>query len=72
MKKNVIIGLDPIGSGGKCDYCGKIADTRPYGINGANVCFECGMKPENKKQTEKAFDDILSGESEMPTPEQKN
>lgn len=28
----------------KCELCGKIAETRPYGKNGEEVCFECGMK----------------------------
>jgi len=30
----------------KCDLCGKIAETRPYGPKGENVCFKCGMKDE--------------------------
>ena len=30
----------------KCELCGKIEETRPYGPNGARVCFECGMKDE--------------------------
>ncbi|MHB1430302.1 MAG: hypothetical protein ACYCVW_16585 [Rhodocyclaceae bacterium] len=30
----------------KCELCGKRADTRPYGPNGENVCFPCGMKDE--------------------------
>jgi hypothetical protein len=30
----------------KCDLCGVVAETRPYGPNGENVCFECGMKDE--------------------------
>ena len=31
---------------GKCEYCGKVAELRPYGKNRANICFECGMKDE--------------------------
>jgi hypothetical protein len=31
---------------GRCQLCGKIAETRPYGPNGEEVCFECGMKDE--------------------------
>jgi len=27
-----------------CSECGKIAETRPYGHNGAEICFECGKK----------------------------
>ena len=31
---------------GLCQLCGKVAEVRPYGPNGANVCFTCGMKDE--------------------------
>lgn len=45
---------------GKCTYCKKEnKDLRPYGENGNFICFECGMKPENKKETEKQFHDII-------------
>jgi len=27
-----------------CEICGKIDECRPYGPNGENICFECGMK----------------------------
>ena len=27
-----------------CSQCGKIAETRPYGPNGEEICFECGQK----------------------------
>lgn len=27
-----------------CFVCGKIAETRPYGPKGADICFECGEK----------------------------
>ena len=30
----------------KCELCGKIAETRPYGPRGEEVCFECGMRDE--------------------------
>lgn len=30
----------------KCELCGKVAETRPYGPKGEEVCFECGMKDE--------------------------
>ena len=30
----------------KCEACGQIDELRPYGINGANVCFDCAMKDE--------------------------
>ena len=31
---------------GQCQLCGEIAETRPYGPNGQEICFECGMKDE--------------------------
>lgn len=30
----------------QCDFCGKIAELRPYGPNEECICFECGMKDE--------------------------
>lgn len=31
---------------GRCEFCGDVKETRPYGPNGENVCFPCGMKDE--------------------------
>lgn len=28
----------------KCDLCGKVAELRPYGPNGENICVECGRR----------------------------
>lgn len=39
---------------GRCDLCGAIEETRPYGPNGENVCFPCGMKDEAAMK--RAFD----------------
>ena len=47
----------------KCELCGKIAELRPYGPNGENVCFECGMKDE--AAAKKAFSTILDGAEEV-------
>lgn len=33
-----------------CFICGKIAETRPYGPNGEEVCFDCGMKDERSRE----------------------
>lgn len=30
----------------RCELCGAIEETRPYGPNGEDVCFDCGMKDE--------------------------
>lgn len=41
MSKPIIIQqIDPE----KCEYCGKVAELRPYGLNGAKICYECGQK----------------------------
>jgi hypothetical protein len=29
-----------------CELCGNVEETRPYGPNGEEVCFDCGMKDE--------------------------
>lgn len=29
-----------------CALCGEKAELRPYGPNGENICFACGMKDE--------------------------
>ena len=42
----------------RCYYCGKEfleEDVRPYGPNGAHVCFECGTSPEHNDESERAF-----------------
>lgn len=51
----VVIGK----SDGECQLCGKVADVRPYGPNGAWVCFECGMKDE--AEARRRFGAILDG-----------
>jgi hypothetical protein len=30
----------------QCQLCGKVADCRPYGPRGEQICFECGMKDD--------------------------
>ncbi|GAA4366771.1 hypothetical protein GCM10023185_38160 [Hymenobacter saemangeumensis] len=41
-----------------CELCGKVAELRPYGPNGENICFECGMKDE--ETTSRKFDERLN------------
>ncbi len=40
-----------------CELCGEHAETRPYGPNGEEVCFDCGMKNEEaaKRGFERRF-----------------
>jgi len=40
-----------------CEYCGKLAELRPYGKNGARICFNCGIK--NREETNKNMERIL-------------
>lgn len=28
----------------RCELCGEITETAPYGPMGEDICFECGMK----------------------------
>ena len=35
----------------QCDFCGKIAELRPYGPKGEAICFDCGMKDEATTRT---------------------
>jgi hypothetical protein len=39
----VIIEAEPLNI---CESCGFIAETRPYGVEGAKICFSCAMKDE--------------------------
>lgn len=53
-----IIGAHKPGTG-TCSECKKEfenADLRPYGANGADICYDCGMLPENIKRTEAMHD----------------
>lgn len=39
---------------GRCELCHAVKETRPYGPNGEQVCFPCGMKDEAAMK--RAFD----------------
>lgn len=42
---------------GICTLCNTEKDTRPYGVGGSLVCFECAMStPERKQQAERMLD----------------
>ena len=46
----------------RCELCGRIAETRPYGPSGEEVCFDCGMKDEDaakRKMEEHIFGEGL-------------
>lgn len=40
----------------QCDFCGKIAELRPYGPNGECICFDCAMK--DAKTAERKFKEL--------------
>jgi hypothetical protein len=44
---------------GRCDLCGAVDETRPYGPNGENVCFDCGMQDE--EACKRGFDRRMAG-----------
>lgn len=43
-----------------CELCGEVAETRPYGPNGEQICFKCGMQDE--EACRRAFVRIHDGE----------
>lgn len=43
----------------QCDFCGKVAELRPYGPNGECICFECGEK--DIVTTERMMKKVLFG-----------
>lgn len=39
-----------------CQTCNKESETRPYGKNGANICFDCAFaSPEVEAETERNY-----------------
>lgn len=42
-----------------CEFCGIIDETRPYGSNGEEICFECAMK--DQETTEKKMGEYIFG-----------
>lgn len=42
-----------------CELCGAIDECRPYGPNGENICFDCGMKDE--ETTTRKMEEYLFG-----------
>ena len=43
-----------------CELCHIIAECRPYGANGEQVCFDCAMKDE--ETTKKQMNRYIFGE----------
>lgn len=39
-----------------CELCGAVAECRPYGPNGEQICFDCGQKdPDTTLRKMKAY-----------------
>jgi hypothetical protein len=59
-----------------CCACGKpalpdqedprgLTELRPYGPEGAPICFACAMKPENRDETDRQFDKVLDAAEDV-------
>ena len=44
----------------QCELCGKIAECRPFGPRGEQICYDCGMK--DPKTTERQMNRVLFGD----------
>jgi hypothetical protein len=49
-----------------CELCSNIAELRPYGPNGARVCFPCAMKDEEKAK--EMFHKFIDGAAKVIVP----
>ena len=55
----VIIEVEP---DGKCEVCGVIAETRPYGPGGIRICYPCGMR--DQEGTDRRMNQTLFGDKQ--------
>jgi hypothetical protein len=53
--------IDPHAFDGKCAFCGREEELRPYGPDNENICFDCAMKDE--ATTARKFAEMLEGGS---------
>lgn len=44
----------------KCEMCGNMDETRPYGPMGERICYDCAIK--DPEMTEKRMAQVLFGE----------
>lgn len=47
----------------KCQLCGAIAECRPYGPNGEDICYDCGMK--DQETTDRMIGKVLFGDRDV-------
>jgi hypothetical protein len=45
----------------RCEFCGVIDETRPYGPDGEEICYDCGMKDPDT--TERKMAEYLFGDT---------
>ena len=54
----LIIEAEPDGT---CQTCGKTDETRPYGPNGSEICFQCAFStPERAEEAKSRFIGFLN------------
>jgi hypothetical protein len=51
--------VDPHAFDGKCAFCGKVEELRPYGPNNESICFDCAMQDE--ATTARKYAEMLEG-----------
>lgn len=54
------LGVIEVEPDDKCELCGKVEETRPYGPNGERVCLSCAMK--DKVAAFRGFRRLVMGE----------
>lgn len=59
INEDIALVIDFSQAPNECEYCGEPAQLRPYGKDGAWICFKCGM--EHEDETEANFADVLDG-----------
>ena len=59
MSGNGFIAEDPFHEA--CQMCGEVDELRPYGPNGEEICFDCGMR--DKTAVARGFRKLVFGEA---------
>jgi hypothetical protein len=49
----------------KCAECGEDRDCRPFGAKGAEICYPCACKPENRERSKHNCGVRNTGEGEL-------
>lgn len=44
-----------------CQLCSKVAQCRPYGPGGKDICWECGQLPENREEMQRRMTMAITG-----------